>query len=322
MSSHRRAGLSAIAAALVLAVTPAVAGDDLGNLPHRGAFTCDLVVDAQEAPPHELAATLEIDRMLMSGSAFAAGMKHKIIPFTYPAPDPAFADTLVIHAGGRYLFDTRGQARTYGDFVKNGFVFDGIPFRERPVFLADDCHDWEVVAASEFIDDYLHRSLRTERWSVPAQPLATVSSLRGAWPAVEAEAQRRGYAAAWLLYSRNEDLATLVTFDEGLDLITDRLLLPPLGALVQQPGWRKTFDRDQYTLTNWQPFVPGDQGVASAWPNFPLIPIEPRCGDNVCEPSRGETHGSCGGDCAPACGDAVCDAGEDEHGCPGDCQLY
>lgn len=288
----------------------------LGNLPHRGAFTCDLTIDAQQTEIDRLAALLEIDRMQMSGSAAAVGMKHKIVPITYP-PTPALG-TLVLYSGGRYLFDTRGQARTYRDFVTTGYVLDGVQFVDRSYFLANDCYDWEVVAASEYIDDYLHRSLRTERWLVPEDATAT---LRSRWQIVDDEARRRGYGATWLLYNRAEQLATVVTFDDGLDLMIDRALRPTLGTLVEQPGWTKTLDRDHYTLTNWQPFVAGDHGTPSAWPNYPLLPFEPRCGDATCEPSRGESNATCAADCVPGCGDASCGSGETEHNCPGDCLL-
>ncbi len=295
------------------------AAAQLGNLSERGSFSCDLVADALQSPLNQVPTVLERDRMEMSGSVFAAGMKHKVVPFTFPTPDLSFPGRLVIYTGGRYLFDTREEAQTYGDFVKTKYVFDGVLFLHRPVWLASACYDWDVVAASEFIDEYSHRTLRTERWHVPGD---VEKDLQSAWPIVEREAKERGYAAVWLLYNSSEELGTLVTFDAGLTLLADRLLRPPLGEFLEQPGWTSILDRDQFVLTNWQPFVTGDHGRPSAWPNYPLIPTQPSCGDAVCEPSRAESYVNCPKDCGPSCGDGICGAGEDEHNCPGDCQLY
>jgi len=94
----------------------------------------------------------------------------------------------------------------------------------------------------------------------------------------------------------------------------------PLGHAFDDQGWPKTFDRTQWVLNIWFPFVLGDRGEPSLWTHSPPLP-EPSCGDSVCEVSRGERHATCPGDCPPSCGDGVCQTGEDTHNCPGDCWL-
>jgi hypothetical protein len=136
--------------------------------------------------------------------------------------------------------------------------------------------------------------------------------------------------AAWLLYNRQEQLAQVVYYTDRVgpsDPTTPDFAslfalqgAPPLGHHVEDLGWPRTFDRTEWILTVWFPFAAGDHGQPSLWPHSPPFPA-PFCGDGVCEPSRGEDHASCAGDCPPACGDAICQPGEDTHSCPGDCRI-
>jgi hypothetical protein len=96
--------------------------------------------------------------------------------------------------------------------------------------------------------------------------------------------------------------------------------LPSLGLPLLQDGCSKNFDRTQFVLTIWYPFVAGDHGTPAVFPNSPPLP-SPLCLDGVCEVSRGENGSNCPLDCPPACGDAVCQSGENTKNCPGDCRL-
>ena len=71
-------------------------------------------------------------------------------------------------SGGRYLFDTFEEAKDYKEWVANDFVLDGVYFLDRPIFLAPECHAWEVVGVSEFAAVDKQIIMRTERWYVPA----------------------------------------------------------------------------------------------------------------------------------------------------------
>lgn len=94
----------------------------------------------------------------------------------------------------------------------------------------------------------------------------------------------------------------------------------PLGAIFDSlSGWTRTLDRTQWVLTVWFPFVLGDHGQPSLWPNSPPLPV-PHEADGVCEVSRGETSVSAPSDCGPLCGNKVCNAGENTLNCPGDCR--
>ena len=68
-------------------------------------------------------------------------------------------------------------------------------------------------------------------------------------------------------------------------------------------SWAVEMDRTQWVLTHWYPFVLGDKGKPSYWPN-PFFPV-PYAGDGVCEVSRGENAPNSGGDCAPMCGNGI-----------------
>ena len=223
------------------------------------------------------------------------GMIHKHIPITF---DP---NTGEFFSGGRYLFDTAEHAREYRDWVFHSYVLDGVLFLKRPYFLHPECHAWTVIGAHDFGD--VHSSqivLRTERWSLrnARQPVDVGAEIRRH----SGPAQARGLTSVWLLYDKDEDkdeaLVSLVYFGGRVGPSDPRepdyaslnalAAAPPLGAIFDDQGWKRTFDRTQWALTIWFPFALGDRGEPSLWPNSPPFFL-PYQGDKVCEVSRGES---------------------------------
>jgi len=289
-----------------------------GNIQARGSFTCDFTISSNS--PLDVAPIIERDRMYM---AERPGMQRKQIPLRFGnAPGELFS-------GGRYLFDKRQQAEEYKSWVENDFVLDGTRFFDRPYFFNRDCHAWRVIGAHNFGGLEQQVVLRTERWSVPEA--SQMYTLKQRWPQIMAAASERGLTGAWLLYNKEEGLVQVVYFADRVappdPFVPDFASLgalesaPPLGNVFDgQPGWARTFDRTQWVLTVWFPFVLGDHGQPSLWPNSPPLP-EARIDDGVCEVSRGESQASAPADCGPLCGNSVCDAGENTQNCPGDCRL-
>lgn len=289
-----------------------------GNIQARGCFTCDFAIPL--SAPLDVAPVIERDRMYM---AERPGMQRKQIPLRFD-----FANGNLL-SGGRYLFNTRQQAEQYKEWVENDFVLDGVRFFDRDYFLNPDCHAWRVIGAHNFKGLEQQVVLRTERWSVP--DANQVNTLKQSWPQIMAAAEQRGMTGAWLLYNKDEQLVQMVYF-------ADRVVPPnpdepdfaslsalefgaPLGAIFDgQSGWTRTFDRTQWVLTVWFPFVLGDHGEPSLWPNSPPLP-QPRLNDGVCEVSRGENQTTAPADCGALCGNGVCDLGESSENCPGDCRL-
>jgi hypothetical protein len=290
-----------------------------GDLKAKGAFTCDFTLPG-DFPLEQVGPVIERDRMYM---AERPGLLFKHIPLRI---DETSGNLL---SGGRYLFDTYEQAIEYKRWVEEDFVLDGTPFFDRPYFLNPDCQAWRVIGAHDFAP--LRTSqvvLRTERWRVPEQNQHKL--LKERWPQIRAEAGERDLSSVWLLYNQTERLVALVYFANRVvppdPVVPDFASLAalefaaPLGHHFDDQGWDRYFDRTQWVLTIWFPFVLGDQGEPSLWPYSPPLP-EPYCGDGVCEVSRGENHAACPGDCLPRCGDGVCQTGEDTKNCPGDCRL-
>ena len=288
-----------------------------GNIQARGCFTCDFTIPGNS--PLNVAPVIERDRMFM---AERPGMQRKQIPL-------AFAANGDLLSGGRYLFESRQQAEQYKDWVQNDFVLDGIHFFDRPYFLNPDCHAWRLIGGHNFQDVQHQVVLRTERWSVP--DTNQLDNLKRSWPKMMAAAAQRGLTGAWLLYNREEQLVQIVYFADRIvpphPFIPDFASLgalesaPSLGSSLNPPAdWTKTFDRTQWVLTVWFPFVLGDHGQPSLWPNSPPLP-EANETDGVCEVSRGETSVTAPMDCGPLCGNKVCDLGEDNQKCPGDCRV-
>jgi hypothetical protein len=288
-----------------------------GDLDREGAFTCDFAIPGS-FPIVQAPAGLEIDRMYQSARR---GFDRKLIPLSFAAN----GDLLT---GGRYLFDTAANATEYKRWLENDFILNGTKFFDRPFFLNPECHAWSVIGAHDFGDLRTEMVvMRTERWRVPPENLRVV--LNDIWPGIRAEAFDRGLTTVWFLYNKDERLVSLFYCANRIgapdpqvpDFASLAVLAEsqPLGHSFEDLGWENTFDRTQWVLTIWFPFVRGDQGDPSLWPNSPPFPL-PSCGDGVCEVSRGETYASCL-DCPPRCGDGACTPGEDTSNCPADCRL-
>ena len=288
---------------------------DLGKVKAGGAFTADFALPAN-TPPNIVAPLIERDRMYM---AARRGMQNKYLPLKFEA------GTGNLLSGGRYLFDTEHDAEQYKDWVENDFILDGMHFFARPFFINPDFHSWKVIDAHH-LDELAKRVIvRTERWSVPINN--QVDTLKQKWDGILDEARTRGLTSVWLLYNAEERLVQLVYFanrtsqqgstpyDAGLTALESS---NPLGHHFDDQAWTKTFDRTQWVLTIWFPFVTGDNGEPSLWPHSPPFP-SPICGDGVCEVSRGETNANCPGDCPPTAGNGKCEPGENTMNCPGDC---
>lgn len=290
----------------------------------RGAFTCELTL-AGDYPSSRVPPDLERDRMVMTRER---GMLVKYLPLAFD-PEGTTNGQPNLFSGGRYLFKHENQAEDYHDFVANEFTLDGVQFLDREIFLANDCHHYAVVNAYEFTP--LHDShvlIRTERFAMtgPRQ----VPRLRALWSRIQQEASTRGMAAVWLIYNESEHIAAVVYINDRIvpydpnvpDFASLGYLAgaPALGHHLEELGWQRTLDRTHWILTIWHPFVFGDHGEPSDWPNSPPFGL-PSCGDGVCEVSRGESAASCAPDCPVSCGNGSCqpNRGENDLNCPGDC---
>ncbi len=288
----------------------------IGKVKAKGAFTADFTLPAS-LPLNEVAPLIERDRMYMSARR---GMQNKYLPLRID-----FA-TGNLFSGGRYLFDTEHDAKQYKNWVENDFILDGTHFFDRPIFMNPDYHAWQVIGAHHLGEIDTRIIVRTERWSVPHHNQN--HTLKQKWDEILAEASQRAMTSVWLLYSKSEQLVQLVYFANRIvpqdpttpDFASLAALenSPALGHHFDNQGWTKTFDRTQWILTIWFPFVTGDNGEPSRWPHSPPFPA-PSCNDGVCEVSRGESNATCPGDCPPEAGNGVCDAGENSMNCPGDC---
>jgi len=288
----------------------------IGKVKAKGAFTADFGLPGSLllnlVPP-----LIERDRMYM---AARRGMQNKYLPLKI---DFATGNLL---SGGRYLFDTEHDAEQYKNWVENDFILDGMHFFDRPFFIDPDYHAWRVIDAHHLGEIDTRIIVRTERWSVSNQD--QVETLTQKWDGILAEARTRGLTSVWLLYNKDERLVQLVYFANRIapqdpttpDFASLAALefSPALGHHFDDQAWAKTFDRTQWVLTIWFPFVTGDNGEPSRWPFSPPFP-EPYCGDGVCEVSRGETNATCPGDCPPTAGNGKCEPGENSTNCPGDC---
>jgi hypothetical protein len=290
----------------------------------KGGFTCDLRL-AGDFPLGQVPPVLEIDRMIMSRQP---GMLHKHLPiafssdhFTNGQPD--------LLGGGRYLFKTAGQAASYHQFVANEFFLDGVEFLDRDYFLETECHDFKIVKAYTFTDLHsTHTVMRTERFSMTGR--RAVQRLQEKWDAIFSEAGDRNMAALWVGYNEAEQVATIVYYNDRIvphdpttpDFATLGYFAnaPALGHHLEDLGFTRTFDRTNWVLDIWLPFVNGDHGEPSIWPGSPPLP-SPYCSDGVCEVSAGENATTCAVDCPVHCGDGRCQPSQAEtvHNCPGDC---
>lgn len=297
-------------------------GDNGGDRTAGGAFTCDFAL-GPTAFQGNLAAAIERDRMYMSAQP---GMLQKHIPFL---PDPhAAADGGLAYAGGRYLFDTLDHANKYETFVTQQFTLDGVQFLHRDYFKNPTCHAWQVLGAHDFAPIDHQLVVRTEWLDVNNN--ADLAALQARWPAVRGAANARGYTSVWLLWrpdpapAQTHAQAALVYFTDrtspdaaGVALLAAS---PPLGEvlLADHPGWTQSFDRTEWALTIWFPFVRGDQGPPALWP-YSMFPSPGAPGaDGLCEPSRGESFTNDQRECLPTCGNGKPDDGETTKNCPSD----
>lgn len=301
--------------------------DGIGKIKAKGGFTCDFSILGDAFGPADIAPAIERDRMIMSDGN---GMYHKHLPialdfehFSNGQPD--------LFSGGRYLFKKEKDARDYRDYVENDMILDGDLFLERPYFYGAECYDWKVAGARNFTPvDTTQVIMRTERFELTGNVNHAINKVKDAWEDIEDEAEVRGFAAAWVLYNKDERLASVVYFHdrvvpydpnvpdfESLGYVSS---IPPLGATIADEGFPRVFDRTHWVLTIWKPFVSGDHGDPSLWPHSPPFGL-PFCGDNVCEVSRGEEASTCAVDCPSKCGNGICqpNKGENDLNCPGDC---
>jgi hypothetical protein len=257
------------------------------------------------------------------------GMIQKHIPILLTSPATALS-------GGRYLFQSRAQARKYEKFVTELYAYPiGTQFLSRPDFADPECRDWAVIKAWSFAGIDEHVALRTERFdtgrSYPFQEKIVEARLRFQVARLLNEARERGYAEVHVLHQPDDHKVQLVYFvsrmSEPSPMQPDAIALQkiatdsPLGdRLASALNLTPVFDQSMFVLNAWLPYQPGDQGDASLWPNSPPFP-ESACGDNVCVPSQGEHALSCAADCTAQCGNAICDVGEDVDHCPSDCEI-
>jgi hypothetical protein len=300
----------------------------------RGAFSCDFTFafgQVTESP----GGAIERDRILMQRFVLEStnpdnpGMIQKHIPFLPTSATTAFA-------GGRYLFQSRAQARKYEQFVTELYTYPaGTQFLSRPEFTDAECRDWSVINAWNFESIDSHVAFRTERFdtgrALPFQEKLLKARLRSQAPHILNEARQRGYAEVHILHQPDDHKVQLVYFVSRMSepspfepdavalqkIATDSPLGDPLASAL---NLTRVFDQSVFVLNVWLPYQPGDQGDASLWPNSPPFP-ESECGDNVCVPSQGEHAVSCAVDCTEQCGNAICDAGEGPDHCPSDCDI-
>ncbi|MEW5849457.1 MAG: hypothetical protein AB2A00_11620 [Myxococcota bacterium] len=318
---------SVVGRSLLLAVgltllAPGAARADEDNGP-GGTVSCDFDL-SHDTNPATVGAVIERDRMYM---AERPGLQRKNLPlgFVFDAND------MHLTSGGRYLFASEHQAREYLEWVREEFVLDNTHFFDRSTFVNPECHTFRLIGNADLGDVNTQQVvMRTERFRVPHSNQQ--HQLREAFTALVGEAQSRGLTGVRLAYNKHEELVELTYFanrvGQPLPFTPDFASLfalqhaPALGESLLALGYSRVFDRTQFVLTVWYPFVAGDHGTPAPFPNSPPLPA-PYCGDGVCEVSRGESGTSCAVDCTPHCGDAICQADENEstQNCPGDCRL-
>ena len=252
-------------------------------------------------------------------------MVRKDIPINFDSasPDP--------FSGGRYLYAEYDEAQAYWQWMQSKYILDGILFLQRPYLINPDCHVWKTIGARDFADiTTQHIVMRTERFSLTGTNRQ--SFLQSHWPQLASLASARGLSSVYLWYSPAEQLVSVVSFagriGPKITAAPDFASLAALaaGAGVGQEvfgdqGWPLAMDRTQWVFTMWFPFVLGDLGLPSPWPNSPVFP-QPYAGDGVCEVSRGENAQNSSGDCLPTCWNGVQNPGETSANCPGDVRLF
>jgi hypothetical protein len=318
-------GVDTVTAALGSEASEATGNDSYPRYVNAsGAFTCEITL-AGDYPPTQVPADLERDRMVMSREP---GLLVKYLPLAFD-PQGTTNGQPNLWSGGRYLFKKAKQAARYHRFVEEEFTLDGVQFLDRDIFLETDCHHYTVLHAYELTPLHdTHALVRVERFEMTgAKPVKKLAAL---WPQLRQEAHDRTLAAVWVIYNEDEGIASVVYINDRIvpadptapDFASLGYLssAPPLGHFLEELGWQRTFDRTQWILTIWHPFVDGDHGEPSDWPHSPPFAL-PSCGDGVCEVSRGEQATTCALDCPTQCGNGRCQprGGEDDLNCPGDC---
>jgi len=99
---------------------------------------------------------------------------------------------------------------------------------------------------------------------------------------VHEEAEKRGLTSVWLLDNEPEHLVGLISMarripqpdsappdDASLHALESS---PSLGAMFEDLGCVKAFDRTSGVLTIWFPIAEGEPDVPPLWPNSPPMP--------------------------------------------------
>jgi hypothetical protein len=240
-----------------------------GPIAAGGAFTGDFGI-APGAPVEQVPGFIEADREIM---AARPGMRQKHVPIVVDDAGRAFC-------GGRYLFDSWENAEDYRRWVTEEFVVDGIPFPERPLFVEPAFLAWRVLGAHDFQPVRAHRAVRFERWALGDG--VTREQVSALWSRVRDDADRRGLASAWLLFSDERREAGLVTVAGSASPHTPAELDPELLAQLDGPDsvgrvveqgriGTRVFDRTGWVWTLWLPLA-GAGESPSLWPNSPPLP--------------------------------------------------
>lgn len=310
-----------MAAFLIASGSRALAGES-GALeespPAKGAYTCDLFVDPALLGDPTAVAKIDRDRTYMTDRP---GLLIKYQPVLFNPLDPG-----TVIAGGRYLFKTVAHAVGFDLWLRFRFFLDGALFFERSYFQGADCHIWYVVGVRNFTEDPLEQSLlRIERYKLTR--FLHPGELQDLRSALEDEAEQRGLTGVWFLYNplrrlvQIHHLANRLTPLESGELDIPGLVAlssqPPLGSVIADSSWTSELDLTYFVHLIGFPFVLGDRGEPTVWPNSPPLP-EPHENDGSCQPARGETSETAPNDCLPTCGNAMEDPGETPDNCPAD----
>lgn len=298
----------------------------LGQITAGGAASDDFQLDLSKLPPTPLGAIIERDRMYM---AERPGFLIKQLPLLIDNQGN-------FYSGGRYLLETYSDAVAFSHWLANDFVLDGVEILNRPYFVGVTGYAYEVIGGWRWQHVEDQTAMRVERWSTAGShmpPKALRAFLASQLPLIEAAAEQRGLAEVYLAYSEPNNLVELAYFTTSLNPGWDRSTpdYVTLGAMqsasslattaMQAQGWSSVLDRSSWVFNTWFHFYPGDQGLASNWPNSPPLPPVSLPGDTLCDVSQGENSSNDPADCLPTCGNGVADPGENTVNCPSDVRL-
>jgi len=157
-------------------------------------------------------------------------------------------------------------------------------------------------------------SLRVERFPVSG-PNAR-GQLDAWYQQLKIESRRRGDSTLYMLYSEEQQLGSIVTFQAVPE--SQRIPFGPVPVESQPPlASGDTFDWSGFNFAIWFPYEAGDHGRPALWP---LPNFTASQGDGMCSISRHETWRNTT-DCAVTCGNGVHDLGETPQTCPADVSL-